>query len=341
LAAFYEKSGLANEQNEVQERIIALDPEHPLAKKAKVEEVVVDGGGLPSLESSEKRPESPPAETVPPVTLPEPPEAADVPQDIPEDVPVAEEVTAVPTAEFEVELPDVDAPPVATLTPPPAPPAPVQEERTPEPEPEPEPITATPDRSDTMPDAAPTIIFENPPIHEEPVLVETPEATAETDNDMTLEFDMTAAARTAPPVPKTPATDPRADQMGPIKSTIITSNSVVHEDELITSEFEISDSQIQSLAEAEQEANWDEEKTLMDHQIPDIQMESEFEIQMVDPPTATEVQQGELLEFDFFLEAGLLNEAQSVLDELRKQYGDHPDVISRGDLLEAMQNKES
>jgi len=340
LADFYAKSGLAQEEGEVKDRIIALDPEHPLAKKAKVEEVVEGDESLPSLEATEEDEAEEASLTMPPTPeVPKPPTSSAIPE---KKEPAPVEVTAIPTQEFEVKKPEEPVPPPMVVRPQPA-------EISPPPAPRSLHVASTPEGvpqeeepSQNITDAAPTIVFESPPLHPKSIEEGQNPETLAGDNGLTLEFDMSAAARTAPPISKDsiPKSDPRAEQMGPIQSTIVTSNSVLHQDELVTSEFEISDSQLQALSNAEQDGNWDGDKTLMDQQIPDIQMEPEFEIQMVESPTPDEVQQGELLEFDFFLEAGLLNDAESVLEELRKLYGDHPEVMSRQALLESLQKKD-
>jgi len=152
---------------------------------------------------------------------------------------------------------------------------------------------------------------------------------------------MSAATKTDRPVPLSEALGTAGTQkevLEPIRSTISTSPTTTQEDELITSEFELPPSHpLRAEIPEEEDAN---DRTLVDSEIPFVAPEPEFEME-IPIKQWTDAQRGELLEFDFFLEAGLLDEAHSVLAELEKVNPEHPDIISRSQLLASIRKESS
>jgi len=332
LASFYAKSGLSNEEDEVKDRIIALDPEHPLAKEAKVNKVISGTEALPSIEMESGAKSTAAAPEVSNTdTLQQPKEQAMEPT-LPENPP---EVVAVPTQEFTVEIPI--EPPALSQAPPPAPTPPAAPPQIPK-----EPAASK--HEELAEQAGPTVVFE---IEEsdasKPPSKEQKDSGTEDnpgDDGMTIEFDMSAAAKTVTPLPISKGldtTEPPMQFLEPIRSTISTSPPVNQEDELITSEFELPPSHPLRSETIDEEVN---DRTLVDSEIPFLASEPEFEMEIPVKPW-TDAQRGELLEFDFFLEAGLLDEAHSVLAELEKVNPEHPDVTSRSQLLASMRKESS
>ena len=145
---------------------------------------------------------------------------------------------------------------------------------------------------------------------------------------------MRAAQQTAQPVPKAPQ-NPIENRTAPITSRVASNEAQKKKDNLITSDFEIPPQVFEE--EGDDAAEGLDAPTLVDIQAPEIEFEPEFEIQIPEKKSFGKTHQGELLEVDFFLEAGLLSDAQSLLEELIKAHGTQPELEARWKTLQEKQ----
>ena len=332
LRTVYTRSGLQNEESEITQRIISLDPEHALAKEAKVNHVIPGASELDNLPQENSEPEASQVSSPSPIqesgaiphtgTETSPPPAPEVQVENPV-------VIAMPTAEFEAVSLEQEGPPASPVP-----------QSIPEGGGGPTIVFEMEDQfldlaePDPQEDSSPE--FPPPPIPPPPTM-NIPEIQVQSEESLegpTIEFDMTEAQQTAEPIPRTGPAPPQ-QPVEPIASRVASTEAQQKQDNLITSDFEVPPHMFEStLPDGDDSLS---APTLVDMDAPEIEFEPEFEVQIPEPKSFGRTHQGELLEVDFFLEAGLLSDAQSLLEELMKAHGPQPELESRWNTLREKQ----